>query len=66
MYIKMIGLYGMENSKAYYRKIGDGCFDFVNDKKFASDITREEAEKIMENQDWYLKQYKAEFMVMMR
>ena len=62
----MIGLYGMENSKAYYRKIGDGCFDFVNDKKFASDITREEAKKIMESQDWYLKQYNAEFMFMMR
>lgn len=66
MYIKMIGLYGMENHKAYYRKIGDSCFDFASDKKFASDITREEAEKIMESQDWYLKQYNAEFMVMMR
>ena len=66
MYIKMVGLYGMENHKAYFREIGDGCFDFVNDKKFASDITREEAEKIMESQDWYLKQYNAEFMFMMR
>ena len=66
MYIKMVGLYGFENTKAYYRKIGDGCFDFVNNKKFASDITREEAEKIMKSQDWYLKQYNAEFMFMMR
>lgn len=65
MYIKMIGLYGMENRKAYYHKIRDGYF-FASDKKYASNITREEAEKIMENQDWYLKQYNAEFMVMIR
>ena len=37
-------LYGIQDGKkAYYRKQGIGCFDFVNSIKFASDLTKEEA-----------------------
>lgn len=65
MIVKMIGLYGLENQKAYFRKVGKYCFDFVNDKKFASDLSKEEAEKVMENKDWYLKNYNADIMFIM-
>ena len=62
MIIKMVGLYGIEDQKAYFRKIGDGCFDFVSDKKFASYLKEDEAKRVMDNKDWYLKQYNAEFI----
>ena len=62
MIIKMVGLYGMEGIRAYFRKNGDGCFDFASDKKFASDLTEDEVKSVMSNKDWYLKQYNAEFI----
>lgn len=60
--VKMIGLYGLPNQTAYYRKQGDGCFDFVNDKKYASELTISEAVKIIFVSDWYCKGYNAEKM----
>lgn len=66
MYIKMVGLYEMENQKAYFRNVGDGCFDFVRDKNYASDLSNEEAEDIMKDKDWYLKNYGAEFMFVIK
>lgn len=62
MIIKMMGLYGFDDTKAYFRKIGDGCFDFVNDKKYASNLSIEEAEEVMKYKDWYLNNYKADIM----
>lgn len=62
MYIKMIGLYGFETQKAWFRKLGDG-FDFVNHKEFASDLTAEEASRVMEHSDWYCDQYQAEVLI---
>lgn len=54
-------LYGFKDgSKAYYRKQGVGCFDFVNDIKFASDLTEEEAKKVLERGEWYKAQYNAD------
>lgn len=56
-------LYGINDGrKAYYRKQGIGCFDFVNQKEFASDLTVDEAEQIMNHADWYKKQYNASEM----
>lgn len=66
MYIKMIGLYGMENQKAYFRKVGDGCFEFCSNKKYASVLSKEEAKQVLEHKDWYLKQYNAEFVYSIR
>ena len=52
-------LYGINDGrKAYYRKQGD-CFDFVNSKEFASDLTEEEVAKVMNHAEWYKNQYKA-------
>ena len=66
MYIKIVGLYGMENQKGYFGNVGDGCFDFVRDKKYASDLSNEEVEDIMKDKDWYLKNYGAEFMFVIK
>ena len=57
MFVRMNGLYGM-NCTAWYRKSGD-CFDFVNDKKYASDLLPEECERIVKYSDWYCKQFGA-------
>ena len=58
MIIKMTGLYGLENSDAYYRKLGL-CFDFVNSIEHASELTADEVAKVTRHKDWYLKQYGA-------
>ena len=63
MIIKIIGLYGLDNTKAYFRKSGDGCFDFVNNKKYASNLSSEEAEEVMKHKDWYLNNYEADIML---
>lgn len=52
-------LYGIKNEKkAYYRKQGL-CFDFSWDKTLATDLTKEEADKIIAHGDWYKNQYNA-------
>ncbi len=57
VYIK--NLYGFNDGrKAYYRKQGL-CFDFVNSIEFASDLTEEEANKVLAHGEWYKDQYKA-------
>lgn len=56
-------LYGInDGSKAYYRKQGIGCFDFVNRKEYAYDLTEDEADKIMNHAEYYKKQYSASEM----
>ena len=61
IYIK--NLYGINDGrKAYYRKQGRYCFDFVNAQQYASDLTKDEAEKIMQHAEWYKKQYNASEM----
>ena len=61
VYIK--NLYGINDGrKAYYRKQGIGCFDFVNQKKFASDLTAEEVAKILAHSDFYTKMYGADII----
>lgn len=58
VYIK--NLYGInDGAKAYYRKQGSGCFDFVNSIEYASDLTESEVERIMNHAEWYKNQYKA-------
>ena len=62
-YIYIENLYGINDGrKAYYRKQGVGCFDFVNSKEYASALTKEETEEIMSYADWYKNQYKASAM----
>ena len=61
VYIK--NLYGINDGiKAYYRKLGDSCFNFVSDKKYSSDLTKDEVKKIMQYAEWYKNQYKASEM----
>lgn len=60
MRVVIHNLYGIKDGrKAYYRKQGDGCFDFCNDAKYASDLTKEECDGILRNKEWYCKQYGA-------
>ena len=66
MYIVIHNLYrkllGREDgSKAYFRKLGD-CFDFVNKKEFASDLSKEECDKIKDHDNWYCQAYDASHM----
>lgn len=63
MYIAIHNLYGIKDGrKAYYRKQGDCGFDFVNDKKFASDLTADECAAIKMEEDWFCKQFNASHM----
>lgn len=63
MKVYIYNLYGIKDGKrAYYRKNGDYCFDFVNSIEFASELTEEEVNEIMEHKDWYCKQFNAEGM----
>lgn len=59
MKIKLVGLYGINNCDAYYRKTGHR-FDFVKDRKLASELSPEEAYKLTQHTAQYLKQYNAE------
>lgn len=62
MKVMMYGLYGgMANTECYYRSLGD-CFDFVNDIKYATNLTTDEANRVIENSDWYCAGYRAEGM----
>lgn len=62
MYIVIHNLYGLNDGrKAYFRKLGD-CFDFVNDKKYATPLTPIEMGEIFKYSDWYCKQYNASHM----
>lgn len=62
-YIYIENLYGIDDGrKAYFRKQGAGCFDFVNSREYASDLTKEEAEEIMSYASWYRSQYGANTM----
>lgn len=62
MYVRMTGLYN-GNYEAWYRKQGDGCFDFVRNKKFASDMTEEECQDVINHKEFYFKQFNASGMV---
>ena len=60
--IKLEGLYGNEKFNAYYRELGY-CFDFVNDKKYATAFSNQDKIlKILDHADWYCKQYNASSM----
>lgn len=62
MFIYIQNLYGAnDGKKAYYRKIHD-CFDFVSSKDKASQLSKEEAEKIMSYAKSYKSQYNASVM----
>lgn len=62
-FIYIENLYGINDGRrAYYRRGGEGFFDFVNSKEYASDLTKEEAAEIMSYADWYKKQYEANAM----
>ena len=63
MKIFIKNLYGIQDDKkAFYRKQGIGCFDFVNSIEFASDLTKEEVKNILNHSEWYLNQYNADKM----
>ena len=58
IYIK--NLYGInDGTKAYYHKQGAYCFNFVSDKKYSSDLTKDEVKKIMQYAECYKNRYKA-------
>lgn len=54
--------YGIEGTKAYFRKEGDSCFSFSNSIKFASELSAKEVARIIEYADWYKNQYNANKM----
>lgn len=61
MKIFIRNLYGFKDSrKAYYRKQGVYAFDFVSDESLASDLSADEAFKILEDADFYKYQYGAD------
>lgn len=63
MKIVLHNLYGLKNDhKSYFRKRGDGCFDFTGVEEKASELTKEECEKIKQSEDWYCKMYGASHM----
>lgn len=63
MRIAIVNLYGSQDGdKAYYRKLGL-CFDFVNNKNLASELTEKEAVNVLEHKDFYLKMFGAEKMI---
>lgn len=63
MKIAMHNLYEMKGTEpAWFRKVGLYCFDFTWKKEFASDLTEEEALKIIKDAEWYCKQYRASHM----
>jgi len=60
MVVKMSGLYHIEDGRpAYYRKQGKHCFDFVNSRQLASDLTEQEADEVLEHDAYYLNMYGA-------
>ena len=64
MKVILKGLYGLDNgTKAYYRKQGKCCFDFVGDVQFASDLTIKECVDILSQKGWYMRQYNASEML---
>lgn len=50
--------------KAYYRKQGLYCFDFTTDKRYATDLTDLECNKIVQNSEFYKKMYGVPTMVL--
>lgn len=62
-YIRLVGLYGMPDHTAFYRKNGD-CFDFCSDIAYATMFpdgrSNPEVQKILENSEWYCEQYNAD------
>lgn len=63
MKVYLQDLYGInDGSKAYYRKQGLYCFDFVNSKKYASDLSEDEAKEILRYESYYTKMYGASKM----
>lgn len=66
MYLALHNLYGMKSDrKSWYRKNGD-CFDFVNDKSFATDMTPEECKRVKRHEIYYCLQYNASHMTIER
>lgn len=60
MKVYIQNLYGMnDGNKAYYRKQGVHCFDFVNDKKYASNLSEDETKEILRYKSYYTKMYGA-------
>ena len=60
MYVCLLNPYGIDNGiKIWYRKQGNGCFDFVSSKKFALPLTKDDVLNIMRYADWYKQQYNA-------
>ena len=45
--------------RAWYRKQGRWCFDFVTSKEYASELTEEEVSLVLAAGDYYLKMYGA-------
>ena len=60
MYVCLLSPYGIDDgTKIGYRKQGNGCFDFVSSKEFASLLTKDDVLNIMRYADWYKQQYNA-------
>lgn len=61
--IKMENTHGLDNSNAWYQKVGTGCFQFVTDRNLASVLTVEEAIRVLKHEDWYCKMFNAKRLI---
>ena len=62
MFVAMIGK--NEEDVSWFRKISTYCFEFSYNKKRATDLTQEEAHKVLSNKDFYLKMYDGKRLIL--
>ena len=59
MYVVLNSPYGMPDKKAYFQKVGTGCFQFVWNKNNASVLTSDECSELKQHETSYCKMYGA-------
>lgn len=59
MYVVLNSPYGMPDKKAYFQKVGTGCFQFVWNKNNASVLTSDECSELKQHETFYCKMYGA-------
>ena len=61
--VAIVNLYNVKDGRmAYYRKQGDSGFSFCWNIKYATRLTKQEKDNVLEHEEWYLKQFGADKM----
>lgn len=64
--VRMSGLYGVNGYDAYFKEVGDHCFEFVSKLDYATKYdTTEECTRVLNGAKYYLKMYGAQTMNIM-